>query len=301
MRAPRPLFGRNLDLDVGFDERAVVTPRRFPLPFRKQRVSNEHFAFIGTARIADGYPLYADAINEKGVFACGLNFPVDNLYGAPDKSEKYGVTPFELIPWVLSRCATLREAKKLLSATRLIALPFREDLPLTPLHWHIADESGSLAAESENGELKLYDNPTDTLSNAPAFPDQLRLYERCAHLSPSPIRNEDKTVLGAGAIGLLGDYTSPARFSKGAWLLAHAPNVENESAIAYFFSLLASVAPPEGAVLSEAGKPHFTRYSCCADGRSGVYYYRTHERLQISRIALRDVDLDGFTLSVQKL
>ena len=59
-------FGRNLDLEGSFGETVTVTPRNFPLPFRKMGMLETHYAMIGMAHIAEGYPLYYDATNEKG-------------------------------------------------------------------------------------------------------------------------------------------------------------------------------------------------------------------------------------------
>ena len=33
-RSVGPLFGRNLDLEYSFGEQVVITPRRYPFPFR---------------------------------------------------------------------------------------------------------------------------------------------------------------------------------------------------------------------------------------------------------------------------
>lgn len=33
-----------------------------------------HYAILGMAHVAEGYPLYYDAINEKGLGMAGLNF-----------------------------------------------------------------------------------------------------------------------------------------------------------------------------------------------------------------------------------
>ena len=60
-------FGRNLDLEISFGEEVVVTPRRFPFRYRNGDVDEAHHAMIGMALVSDGYPLYFDATNEKGL------------------------------------------------------------------------------------------------------------------------------------------------------------------------------------------------------------------------------------------
>src|SRR5699024_2599362 len=68
-------FGRNLDLDCSFGEQVVVTPRNFSLEFRNTEWENRHYAMIGMASADDRFPLYAEAVNEKGLCMAGLNFP----------------------------------------------------------------------------------------------------------------------------------------------------------------------------------------------------------------------------------
>ena len=43
------LFGRNLDLEYSFGEQVVVTPRRYPLRFRRQPPLDRHLAMVGMA------------------------------------------------------------------------------------------------------------------------------------------------------------------------------------------------------------------------------------------------------------
>ena len=59
-------FGRNLDLEYSYHETITITPRNYVFNFRKVKAINNHYAIIGMAYVADNYPLYYDAINEKG-------------------------------------------------------------------------------------------------------------------------------------------------------------------------------------------------------------------------------------------
>ena len=134
-------FGRNMDLEGSFGECVVMVPRHFPFSFRKMPEENCHYALIGMAAVSSGYPLFADAMNENGLCMAGLNFPGNAVYQQGEEEAQNCVTPFELIPWVLGRCATVNQAERLLSKTRLVAIPFSDAVPLTPLHWHLARRS----------------------------------------------------------------------------------------------------------------------------------------------------------------
>ena len=83
-------FGRNLDYERGFGERVTVTPRSFPLPMRHLNEVTRHYAMIGMASVQAGYPLYYDAVNEKGLCIAGLNFVSSAVY-RPCPAEGRGV------------------------------------------------------------------------------------------------------------------------------------------------------------------------------------------------------------------
>ncbi len=64
-------FGRNLDLEFSYHEEITIVPRDYPFIFRKCDGINHHYAMIGTAFVVEGYPLFYDAVNEKGLGIAG--------------------------------------------------------------------------------------------------------------------------------------------------------------------------------------------------------------------------------------
>ena len=162
-------FGRNLDLEFSYHEEITIVPRNYPFIFRKCEGINHHYAMIGTAFVVEGYPLFYDAVNEKGLGIAGLNFPGNAAYKAevPDADN---VAPFEFIPWILSRCADVDEAKTLISRMNPVNISFSPELPLTPLHWMIADKKNTIVVEAVEEGVKVYENPVHVLTNNPPFP-----------------------------------------------------------------------------------------------------------------------------------
>ena len=62
------IWDRTLDYEFSYGDEIVVTPRKLSvafLPLCRQNAM-QHYAMIGMAHVADGYPLYYDAVNEKG-------------------------------------------------------------------------------------------------------------------------------------------------------------------------------------------------------------------------------------------
>ena len=107
-------FGRTLDYEFSYGEEIVITPRNYEFNFRHMGQAKEHYAIIGMAHVAGDYPLYYDAINEKGIGMAGLNF-VGNAVYAEVTEGKENVASFEFIPWMLRQCATMDEVRALLA------------------------------------------------------------------------------------------------------------------------------------------------------------------------------------------
>ena len=105
-------FGRNLDYEFGYGETVTFTPRHYPFQLNGLGVLDQHYAILGMACVQNNYPLYYDAINEKGLCIAGLNF-VGNAWYGKDEPGKDNVAQFELIPWLLGRCATVQDARTL--------------------------------------------------------------------------------------------------------------------------------------------------------------------------------------------
>lgn len=298
-------FGRNLDLDYSFEENVIVMPRNFPFAFRYAEAPEKSFSLIGAGIVREGVPLFYDATNEKGLSMAGLSFAKNALY-QPLSEKLFNVAPFELIPWVLTRCRNVTEARRLLEKTNVAHLDFSQELPAAELHWMISDERENLVLECTKEGMKLYDNPLGVLTNNPPFPFQLFFLSNFMCLSNQPpVNNFCKSLnleeysRGMGAIGLPGDLSSPSRFVRAAFNKMNSVYSNSElKRVSQFFHLLCSVSQTRGAVQLKTGAYEYTVYSSCCNTRKGIYYYTTYNNGAINAVDLRRESLDGDTLSL---
>ncbi len=296
-------FGRNLDLEYSYHETVSVMPRNFPLCYRKGSKMEHHYAMIGMAYVNEGYPLYYDAINEKGLGMAGLNFPTNAYYGE-EKEGKDNIAPFEFIPWVLSQCETISEVKELLNHTNLVNLSFSDELPVSPLHWMISDKEKSIVVECVQEGMKVYDNPVGILTNNPTFDYHLFNLNNYIHLSTEQPTNQFSKQLslhcysrGMGAMGLPGDLSSLSRFVKASFTKMNSLSGNSESeSISQFFHILGSVYQQRGCVHMGENQYEITIYSSCCNQDKGIYYYTTYENSQITGVDMFHEDLDGSQL-----
>lgn len=297
MNSERFCFGRNMDIDYSFGERVVITPRSFPLRLKKAEMSEKHYSIVGIGAVENGFPLYAEGGNENGLCIASLKFADNAVYSETEITGKSNIAPYELIPWILGKCRNLTEAKKLLQETNIISIPFSENLPLTPLHWHIADKSGSITVECTEEGMKIYDNPFGVLTNNPPFPfhrENTAQYER---LTPEyPFDNKIKPFgLGFGGIGLPGDFSPASRFVRAYFLIKNSAT-ENDS-ITQLFHILDSVSIPRGAVITPDKKYHYTTYSCCIDTEDMTYYYKSYNSMAINAVTVTEEAKNGEKLT----
>ena len=297
-------FGRTLDIERSYSEEVAVTPRNYPFRFRYSKDIKNHYAIIGMAYVLRDYPLYYDAVNEYGLAVAGLNF-VGNAVYRENMTDMDNIAQFELIPWVLSQCATIDEARKLFERTNIIGESFSNDLPAAQLHWIIADRSGTITVESVQEGIRVYDNPVGVLTNNPAFPEQMFNLNNYMKLSPKEPENlfSDKIRLkaysrGMGAMGLPGDWSSQSRFVRASFVKLNSVSGESETDnISQFFHILGSVEQQKGCCVTADGKYETTVYTSCCNCEKGIYYYTTYSNRQISAVDINKVNLDGRILS----
>lgn len=298
-------FGRNLDLEYTFGEQVVITPRNYELKFRKLPSISHHYAMIGMATVAQDYPLYAEAVNEKGLGIAGLNFPGNACYQKEDTNKK-NVTPFELIPWILGQCASVKEARERLEELNLLDEAFAEKMPLSPLHWMIADKEECIIMECIQDGIHIYENPYGVLTNNPPFPYyQMHLNNYLNLSSENPKSGFAPEIAlktygqGMGAIGLPGDYSPASRFVKAAYLKWNSRSKEEENAnVAQFFHILDGVSMVRGSVITPEGREDITTYSCCINADQGIFYYKTYDNNQIQAVNMQKENLDSEDLKI---
>ncbi len=297
-------IGRNLDIDRSYGEEICIVPRRFVFCLKQKEDMREHYAIMGMATVAEGAPLFYDAVNEHGLCMAGLNFP-ENAHYAPPTEDKDNIAPFELIPWILGQCATACEAKALLLRLNIAALPFSEQLPLAPLHWLVSGKDGDIVVEAMRDGLHIYNNPVGVLTNNPPFTHQLANLRRYAHLcndnaAVSRAENPEYSFYsqGLGAVGLPGDVSSESRFVRAAFLLKHAAcDADEQASVSQVFHLLSSVGMVRGACKTDSGTWDITAYSACINADKGLYYYTTYENRAISCVNMHKTDLNSSHLT----
>ncbi len=288
-------YGRNMDIEFSLDSSVVIAPRCYPLKFRAAGALAEHYAFMGAAADKAGAALWCDGMNERGLCAAALSFP-ECVYLRTRSADKAEIAPFELIPWVLAQCADIPQVMALLSETVLVDIPFSDDVPNTPLHWHFSDGSSSLVLECTADGMKLHHDPAGVLTNSPPFDFHLRNLRQYGHLTADYPDTSEPYLMpfgrGFGAMGLPGDMSPASRFVRAEYLKRCSPEIADETErIVHLFRLLDCVSMPRGSVFTEDGREELTAYSSCMSGSR--YCFRTYRDSRIRVVDMAREQLSG--------
>lgn len=296
-------FGRTLDYEYSYCEEVTVTPRNYPIRFRHMGIVSQHYAMIGMAFVQEDYPLYYDAVNEKGLGMAGLNFVGNAAYRELSRN-KDNVAVFEFIPWILSQCATVAEARERIGRINLTGDAFSAQLPPASLHWIIADREEAITVESTKAGIHIYDNPVGALTNNPPFDQQMFRLNDYMHLSRKDPENRFPKELGLscysrgmGALGLPGDLSSQSRFVRVAFVKLNSVSGQSEEeSVSQFFHILGAVDQQRGCCEVGEGGYEITIYTSCCNATKGIYYYTTYQNHQITAVDMHRENLDGSNL-----
>lgn len=298
-------FGRNLDWSTGYGQKVVVTPRKFSYDSAfLGTLTPKQGAIIGMAIVEENVPLYFDCANEAGLAIAGLNFPGYASYAPSAVQGKTNVAAYEFPLWVAMNFATVDEAEQALKDVMIVAKPINDKFPVSQLHFIIGDGKRSIVVEYTSAGMEIFENNVDVLTNQPGYAwhkENLRNYMNL--LSPMPKGTnwgkERLIPFGSGSLmrGIPGDYYSPSRFVRVAYLNTHYPvkstEVEN---VARLFHTLTGVAMIDGAAQMADGKSEITVYTGGYSAQTKTYYYNTYENPAIQAVAMGDYNLDSTEL-----
>lgn len=299
-------FGRNLDWSVGYGEKVVTTPRgyKYNTAFLGENTSN--LAVIGMGIVAENTPLYFDCANEAGLAIAGLNFPGYAKYEKAPVDGKTNVAAYEFPLWVVRNFKTVKEVTAALKNVAIVAKPINDQYPVSELHWLIGDKECSVVVEYTENGMEIFENDVDILTNQPGYgwhKENLRNYMNLFPQIPKEVRwgKAKMTAFGSGSLmrGIPGDYYSPSRFVRVAYLNTHYPmKATEEENVSRLFHTLAGVAMIEGAASMAEGAFEKTIYTGGYSSATQTYYYNTYEDPAIKSVALGSQNLDSGELII---
>lgn len=294
-------LARNLDWTSGYGQQVVLTPTGYAPRSPFAAVGSIEHATIGMGIVEEDTPLYFDCGNDAGLAIAGLNFPGYAAYASGPVEGAVNVAAYEFPLWVASQFASVDEVEAALQDVVIVDKPINDKYPSSLLHWIIADATRSIVVEYTSEGMHVFDDDVDVLTNQPGFAwhhENLRNY-----LNTSPEFPEE-TVLGRAHLapfgsgshmrGIPGDYYSPSRFVRAAYVNAHYPTKGNEEEnVSRAFHTLQQVAMVDGCAAMGSGEFEITIYTGLFSSRTSTYYWNTYDDPRIRSVAMAEHPTDG--------
>lgn len=305
------VHGRTVEFGIPLAIDFAIVPRGYAFtgmtPMGEGKKWSSKYGALGA--IVFGNLGIMDGINEKGLAVGAFYFPTVAEY-TPTTAENQGksMSSIDFSNWILTQFASVDEVRAAVEAGDAVVAPTL--LPgwppqVQPFHWIVYDKSGkSLVIEPIAGKLVVNDNPLGVLTNSPSFDWHMTNLRNYIALSPRdvpPVKFDGKTFasfgMGAGMLGLPGDYTPPSRFVRAAVFSATAFAAPDASAgIFSGFHILNNFDIPYGvARVNEGGATHAdqTIFTAMRDPQNLRMYYKSYDDQTIRMVDLNRFDLDA--------
>lgn len=310
------VYGRTLEFALMVHSNVIVMPHGYENkgtgPDGKAGSGLTYKAkYAATGMNALGLPVVIDGINEKGLAAGMFFFPSLAKFQdvAPDEAAS-SIASYELVNYILTQFATIDEVKAGVAKIKVNNAELAVFKGPAPVHYSVHDAAGnSIAIEYVNGQLQVTDNPTSVMTNAPSIQWHLDSLSMYATSTPQPVppftingTSFPQWSTGGGQVAQPGDYSSPSRFIRAAFLVASAPKFKDPSeGMPLAFHLLNQFDIPPGAIQTVAGGSagggvagyEITEWTVSADLSNGVYQFRTYDNPAIRQVSLKSLDLDA--------
>lgn len=256
------LWGRNYDFDRlaegtgmtflprGLKYQGVVSDEKMPAPHTAA------YACAGVGILMEPTPVLYEGMNEKGLMGGQLYYRGFASYEKVSCPDEHSLQPPFLVYHLLAQCASVEEAVLWLrNKIKLADIPFFGTVP--PLHWSFHDVSGeTIVVEPDRDGLHIYRDTLGVMTNSPGYG-----WHRLNLLNYAGLRDRDYPTVeldgetldqcfsGSGFQGLPGDWSSPSRFVRLAFMKKYASKGRNEEeGVSRMLHLFRSAAFPLGMV-----------------------------------------------------
>ncbi|MDO4503292.1 MAG: choloylglycine hydrolase [Coriobacteriia bacterium] len=299
-------FARNLDWCCGYGEKVVLTPTGVRPVSPHGAIDEVAYPVIGMGIPAGTTPLYYDCANDRGLAVAGLNFPGYARYEESPVEGKVNVAAFEFPLWIAGQHASVDEVEQALANVAIVGTPLTPDMPASYLHWIIGDSQRSIVVEYTDQGMQVFHDDFDVLANQPGFgyhAENVRSYLNVTPKAPTGVQwggvSLEPYGCGGGMRGLPGDYYSPSRFVRAAYLNAHYPVQNTEPAnVTRMFRTLEGVSMIEGAAQMADGQLERTIFTSGFSARTNTYHYSTYEDPTRRAFSMADYPATGTELVV---
>ncbi len=232
----------------------MLTPTGYAIRSPFGAVAGIRHAVIGMGLVEENTPLYFDCGNDAGLAVAGLNFPGYAQYAPEPVEGSTNVAAFEFPLWVASQFASVDEVEAALGDVVIVDRPINREVP----EFRCCTGSSAIplvlvVEYTSDGMARLSTTTSMSFANQPGFAwhhENLRNYLNASSDFPEDtvLGRARLAPFGSGSLmrGIPGDYYSPSRFVRAAYVNAHYPEkASEEENVSRAFHTLQQVAMVE--------------------------------------------------------
>lgn len=313
------LWGRNFDFNrIAEGSQVTYLPQGIPFYTKGTKLEDNldeadrletRYAALGIgALVLESTPTLFEGMNEAGLMGGQLYYRNFASYQEHAQEGELPLQPAFAVTYLLTQCKNVEEVVEHLEhKVSLVNNPIFGSVPT--VHWIFSDRTGeAVIIEPDKDGLHIYRNSMGMLTNSPGYP------WHCQNLlNYSNVKDADADDLeingiclrqcfsGSGGLGLPGDFSSPSRFVRLAFLKEFAVKGKDEAeGVAYALRLLQNVAFPLGMVKvkdtgdltkhdTNVSDYDYTIYTAVMCSESRRFYWTTYKEPCIKSIGFEEL------------
>jgi choloylglycine hydrolase len=265
-----------------------------------------------------GKEIVLDGINSAGLTIGLFYHPGFAEYQKFDPAlAAESLAPTDVATYLLTTCDSVAAVRAALEKVRVVPVVEPALGIVAPVHFLVTEPSGrAIVVEYLRGELKIFDAPLGTITNAPSYDwheTNLRNYVNLSAVSipDKKIGDLDFKPLGggngSGMIGLPGDFTPPSRFIRAvAFTQTARPTATGPETMYELFRILdnfnvtAGAAEGHGTATTQPLRSA-TQWTTAYDTKSHTLYYHTMNNRRVRKVELDQIKFADTTILRQPL
>ncbi|MCT4638628.1 MAG: linear amide C-N hydrolase [Bacteroidales bacterium] len=285
--------GRTLDYSVasvynttvykkGETIKSVFVPDKPGTPY-KWKVKHEFITVNNVLNDPPNYLVAFEGMNKAGIAISG-NLANANYPNGDNK--KPTLSSDDIVRYILALANDLDEAKQLFAAVNIISR--------WKYHYILFDRAGnSLIVEFKGGKATFYDNVSPIITNNPNIDYQVANLNNYANLKnyneKSITPGSGNQFHGAGMFGLPGDWMSPARYTRGYFMIKEGEKyiTNTDEAINLASKIIGSVSLIKGIDLGKraTSNPIYTQLQIIKDLTNNKIYLKRYDDFEWSEVS----------------
>ena len=314
------LWGRNFDFNrIAEGSQVTYLPRGIPFYTKGTKLENNldeadrletRYAALGMgALVLESTPTLFEGMNEAGLMGGQLYYRNFASYQERAQEGKLPLQPAFVVTYLLTQCKNVEEVVEHLEhKVSLVNTPIFGSVPT--VHWIFSDRTGeAVIIEPDKTGLHIYRNSMGVLTNSPGYPWHCQNLLNYGNVKAADADDLEingthlhQCFSGSGGLGLPGDFSSPSRFVRLAFLKEFAVKGKDAAeGVAYAFRLFQSVAFPLGMVkvgdtgdLTEhdtnVSDYDYTIYTAVMCAESRRFYWTTYKEPAIKSIGFEELN-----------